>query len=251
MFPQLRLTGVDPTMPSRSVVFALVACCWLAAEAWGQYDVVEGAEPATIQVYQATPDGTMTIQSSPQSPNANQPTPGYAPPGAVPGRPGMVIDPKTGKPMPIDPKTGKPIAIDPKTGKPIGADPKTGKPSGEPGKPGEKPEGEEERPATITRTEKPTEPADPEELKVRPGPDGVVRFQFRGQTWPDLLEWLAEISGMSVDWQELPNDFVNISTQRGYTVEEVRDLFNRLLSTLVSPPRSRWAVRCTTPLAEA
>jgi len=26
---------------------------------------------------------------------------------------------------------------------------------------------------------------------VRPDADGVVRFQFRGQNWPDVLEWFA------------------------------------------------------------
>ena len=72
-------------------------------------------------------------------------------------------------------------------------------------------------------------PPNPEEFKVRPDKDGLVQFQFRGQSWPDVLEWFGEIAGMSVDWQELPGDYLNISTQRGYKVEEIRDLLNRLL----------------------
>ena len=44
-----------------------------------------------------------------------------------------------------------------------------------------------------------------------------------------MLEWLATISGMSLDWQELPGDCVNLSTRQSYTVPEVRDLINRLL----------------------
>ncbi|MBM4091642.1 MAG: hypothetical protein FJ276_19775 [Planctomycetes bacterium] len=93
-------------------------------------------------------------------------------------------------------------------------------------KPGEKPG---EKQATVKRPTEPAAPADPRELSARPDESGVVRFQFRGQAWPDLLEWLGEISGLSVDWQELPSDYVNLSTQRGYTVDEVRDLLNRHL----------------------
>ena len=44
-----------------------------------------------------------------------------------------------------------------------------------------------------------------------------------------MLEWLATISGMSLDWQELPGDSINLSTQQSYTVPEVRDMINRLL----------------------
>ena len=44
-----------------------------------------------------------------------------------------------------------------------------------------------------------------------------------------MLEWLATISGMSLDWQELPGDCLNLSTRQSYSVPEVRDLINRLL----------------------
>src|SRR5690606_15612397 len=30
-------------------------------------------------------------------------------------------------------------------------------------------------------------------------------------------------------WQELPSDYVNVSTERPYSISETRDLFNRLL----------------------
>ncbi len=56
-----------------------------------------------------------------------------------------------------------------------------------------------------------------------------------------MLEWLADISGMSLDWQELPGDYLNLTTQRSYTVAEVRDLINRHLLargfTLLAPGR--------------
>ena len=36
---------------------------------------------------------------------------------------------------------------------------------------------------------------------------------------------------MSLDWQELPNDYLNLTTRRPYTVEETRDLINQRLLT--------------------
>lgn len=41
--------------------------------------------------------------------------------------------------------------------------------------------------------------------------------------------WLAEWAKMSLDWQELPGDYVNLTTQRKYTVDEARSLLNGLL----------------------
>lgn len=83
----------------------------------------------------------------------------------------------------------------------------------------------------IQRKDEPEQPSDPEELKVRPDERGMVRFNFRGQAWPDVLDWLADISNTSLDWQELPGDYLNLTTQRAYTVDEVRDLLNERLMT--------------------
>ncbi len=110
-----------------------------------------------------------------------------------------------------------------------------GQPGQQPG--GEKPkEGEEKKPdgekkeeaKTVKRpTEKPK--ADAAELKVAPDKDGMVQFNFRGQPWTDVLEWFAGVAGYSLDWQELPADFLNLSTQRRHTLAETRDLLNRHL----------------------
>jgi type II secretory pathway component GspD/PulD (secretin) len=81
----------------------------------------------------------------------------------------------------------------------------------------------------IKRTSEPPAPPDRRELSVRPDEQGMVQFQFRNQAWPDLLKWVADISGMSLDWQELPNDYLNLATQGKQSVEEARDLFNRHL----------------------
>lgn len=111
-------------------------------------------------------------------------------------------------------------------------------PGGQPGE-GPKPEGEQPKPEgegekkeedakTIKRpTDKPQ--ANAEELKAAPDKDGMVQFSFRGQPWTDVLEWFASVSKQSLDWQELPADFVNLSTQRRYTIDETRDLLNRAL----------------------
>jgi type II secretory pathway component GspD/PulD (secretin) len=56
-----------------------------------------------------------------------------------------------------------------------------------------------------------------------------VRFSFQGQPWLDVLEWLARISDLSLDWQELPAGFLNLRTRQSYSKEEARDLINRHL----------------------
>ena len=81
----------------------------------------------------------------------------------------------------------------------------------------------------IHRPPAPAASPNPDEFKVQPNSTGKIRLSFNGQPWQPVLEWLATISGMSLDWQELPGDCLNLSTQRSYTVPEVRDLINRLL----------------------
>jgi type II secretory pathway component GspD/PulD (secretin) len=85
--------------------------------------------------------------------------------------------------------------------------------------------------ATIKRpTEKPKDPADIAKVAPdKPDDHGMVQFEFRGQPWLDVLQWYAGVAGKSFDWQELPGDFLNLSTQRPYTLEETRDLLNSLL----------------------
>ncbi|MFO1022280.1 MAG: secretin N-terminal domain-containing protein [Planctomycetales bacterium] len=79
------------------------------------------------------------------------------------------------------------------------------------------------------RPDRPERPANPEELKIRPDKDGKVQVNFRGQPWQDVLDWVAEISKCSLDWQEMPGGFLNLQTQRSYSVPEIRDMINRHL----------------------
>ena len=109
----------------------------------------------------------------------------------------------------------------------------TGKPPGEvkPGevKPGDAKPGESGIPEALKRKSEPPEPPNKREFDVKPDDQGMVQFQFRNQAWPDLMRWLSEVSGMSLDWQELPSDYLNIATRRKHSLEETRDLFNRHL----------------------
>jgi len=84
-------------------------------------------------------------------------------------------------------------------------------------------------PEPIQRPATPTTSPDAGELRVKPDKDGRIQFQFRGQKWPDVLAWLADWSGMSLDWQELPGDYLNLTTPRKYTAQEARDLLNQHL----------------------
>jgi hypothetical protein len=109
------------------------------------------------------------------------------------------------------------------------------KPADKPAPPGEKPgdkPGEAkpaEPPKTTSRPQKPETAPNPDELKTGPDEDGMVRFNFQGQPWLAVLEWLARISNLSLDWQEVPADYLNLRTQRAYPVGEARDMINQHL----------------------
>lgn len=118
--------------------------------------------------------------------------------------------------------------------------PVPGQPGAQPGKPGEKkPDGDKKPgdgkkeapkpPETVSRPDTPVIPPDPKQLLIRPNPDGMLQLNFTGQPWPDVLKWLAGISGLSFDWQELPGGYLNLVTQREYSVPEARNLINRHL----------------------
>ncbi len=120
----------------------------------------------------------------------------------------------------------------PVPGKPEGGPP----PNGKNRKPGENPmPGAEppksETPPVVQRPAATVVRANPEELNVKLDENGKVRINFRGQPWVDVLNWLADVSSMSLDWQELPGDALNLTTQRAFKLDELRDLINRHLLT--------------------
>jgi type II secretory pathway component GspD/PulD (secretin) len=117
-----------------------------------------------------------------------------------------------------------------------------GQPGQQPGPPpgakpeeGKKPEGEgEKKPdaaGTVKRPDAPPKVPDPNDLKVALDAKGnVPPFNFIGQTWPDVMQWLANLSKASLDWQELPSGYLNLTTQRSYKLDEVHDLINQALN---------------------
>ena len=96
-------------------------------------------------------------------------------------------------------------------------------------KPGEAKPNESAAPEAIKRKSEPPEAPNKREFDVKPDEQGMLQFQFRNQAWPDLMRWLSEVSSMSLDWQELPGDYLNVATQRKHSLEETRDLINRHL----------------------
>lgn len=181
--------------------------------------------PLAVCRAQSTPPGT--AQSGESKPMEGLPT--TAVPAAQPASSPAGLS-----------KPQETAAESPKPGGPAVSTVQTGKPGAEPGKPGgstptadQKKEGASKTGPTavpaISRPEKPPKPADPEELKIRPDSEGKIRLNFANQKWLDVLEWLADISQMSLDWQELPADYLNLTTQESYTLDEVRDLLNRHL----------------------
>jgi len=97
----------------------------------------------------------------------------------------------------------------------------------------DKPEAKEppkdEGPPPVQRPTQPRRPADPGELEVAPDDDGKISFSFKGQPWPSVLEWLADVSRMSLQWEEAPAGYLDLTTRGKYTVDEVRDLINSVL----------------------
>ncbi len=70
----------------------------------------------------------------------------------------------------------------------------------------------------------------PKELEVSLNSDGLVpAFNFQGQPWPAVVQWYAKLANCSSDWQELPNDYINVFTERPMALDEVRNRLNQFL----------------------
>ena len=82
---------------------------------------------------------------------------------------------------------------------------------------------------TIKRPKEPKAPPDKKEFDVKPDEAGLVHFQFREQAWPDILQWVADVSKLALDWQELPADTLSIHAPDKTSLEETRDMINRHL----------------------
>lgn len=127
----------------------------------------------------------------------------------------------TTRPSPSKPPTSKPSSSSSSKSKPDEkkGDSKDGKKEGE----GEK------KTDVVKRPTDPETPPNPDELTATPNEAGMLRLNFQGQPWPDVIRWLKKVSKKSLDWQELPGGYLNISTHREYSVEEARNIINRHL----------------------
>src|SRR5687767_8214431 len=60
-------------------------------------------------------------------------------------------------------------------------------------------------------------------------PNKPVRLDFQGQQWLPVLEWLAKVRTLNLDWQTLPEGTVNLASAKEYSVDEAEDLINMQL----------------------
>lgn len=96
-------------------------------------------------------------------------------------------------------------------------------------KPDEEKKDKEEEAKTIKRPTEPPKAADPNRVKLKPDANGLVQFNYFGQPWADVLQDYADAAGYSFDWQELPADYLNLTTRRKYTLKEAHNLLNHHL----------------------
>ncbi|MFM2011374.1 MAG: hypothetical protein RLZZ396_158, partial [Planctomycetota bacterium] len=120
-------------------------------------------------------------------------------------------------------------------GGPQGQPPGQGAP-GDPNAPGQPkgpgkadPNSANTEPKTIKRPTEPKPAPDPRPFKIKPDDQGMIEFQFRDQAWPDVLQWVADVSGLALDWQELPADLLSIATPGKMSLIQTRDMLNRHL----------------------
>jgi type II secretory pathway component GspD/PulD (secretin) len=60
-------------------------------------------------------------------------------------------------------------------------------------------------------------------------PTQKVQLDFREQPWLAVLEWLAEMQKFNLDWQQLPEGTLNLSSTKKYSVDEAEDVINMQL----------------------
>ena len=60
-------------------------------------------------------------------------------------------------------------------------------------------------------------------------PAKMVQLNFQEQKWLPVLEWLAQTQHLNLDWQQLPEGTLNLTSTKQYTVEEAEDLINMQL----------------------
>ena len=114
-------------------------------------------------------------------------------------------------------------------GSPPGQPVPPGQPGQPPSPPAVGPNAPSKEPSTIKRPTEPKPAPNPRVFDIKPDDQGMLQFQFRDQAWPDVLQWVADVSGLALDWQELPADLLSIATPSKMSLLETRDVLNRHL----------------------
>lgn len=152
--------------------------------------------------------------------------------------------------MPGMPGSETPNPNAPPTANPTDANPGAAKPGDAQKKPDDKPTVPkvETGPPPVIRPPAYDNPALYRDQRLTVDDKRMVRsFNFQDAPWQFVLEELARISGMSLDWQQLPGDSLNLRTNVDHTVVQARDIINEHLlargySILVDPKTATMSV---------
>ena len=57
----------------------------------------------------------------------------------------------------------------------------------------------------------------------------MVRLEFQAQQWLPVLQWLAKMRNLNLDWQQLPEGTLNLASANEYSLDDAEDLINMQL----------------------
>src|SRR5580700_6807755 len=87
-----------------------------------------------------------------------------------------------------------------------------------------------EGPPPVTRPPAMDNPAQLETQKMRvDDKKHEVSFNFQEAPWPFVLDEVARVSGMTLDWTTLPGDSLNLRSSGKYPIAQARDAINSQL----------------------
>src|SRR6516165_7669225 len=86
-----------------------------------------------------------------------------------------------------------------------------------------------EGPPPVTRPAAVENPAQLETQKMRIDDKKQVSFNFQEAPWPFVLEEVARVSGMELNWNTLPGDSLNLRSNGKYPIGQARDAINAQL----------------------
>lgn len=109
------------------------------------------------------------------------------------------------------------------------AAPKTGEPSAPVSQPSTTPTDEATAPAVAPSATNAVPTTSPASAGGEDADNKTVRLEFQEQEWLPVLQWLADIRKLNLDWQQLPDGKVNLASAKEYRVKDAEDLINMQL----------------------